>query len=720
MLRTYRHFLALELDAPPAATTTAASAPEVAYGQLAVLSGQMGGVDVPRWMTAGTPPTAFVLSTVPQWGPLLDAPPVATIVRRASGAWRDDTLRALWLTGAWAEAALTGWVAAAANEESACSAAVGAAAGSLARLQRAEAARVAAADAQLRAEVSHAANAWRDVHQSLLREQRAWEDPSSTGGATLWKQLEVEDAGPGRRRLLLVPNPNGSDHAQASAIQQRSGGSMSRREAALRAEAVGGTEHGGDSGHAGAGDGDGDGAAADGVAALSTQLRRASALARQASTSAGLGGGVGGAEAEGEGEGEENDDDDELDRGRGRSASEVALGTEAGRPHDEAARLAADTPAGTDDANVDGGAWGASDGREATAAGGGETAAAAAADEGWDSSLLFQAPCELVWRGGVVVGSVSVSRTALAFEVTPPSAAADDGAAKPAGAAEASGGGSGQPSASAMADGCPVGEGSRTWRVNQLRQLQRRRYLLSHTALEVFTTQPAAPSMPPIAALPAPPLFLQLHTKRKREALRRALRRVGVPERTWRAARQSLLEAWHRREISNFDYLMELNTLSGRTYNDLNQCARAATAHAAAPDVPGRRAPRPPPAATGLSVPLPPHPLYRALPRRLPMDPTADPLLPVPPIHLAGTLSSPGFSPTTPRRRSTSLTRPPIGTWPSQSEHSTRSVSSRSAAVTPARCAGMHEGWRRRTRAHQRTRRRWPSRGASGSPFAAH
>ena len=28
---------------------------------------------------------------------------------------------------------------------------------------------------------------------------------------------------------------------------------------------------------------------------------------------------------------------------------------------------------------------------------------------------------------------------------------------------------------------------------------------------------------------------------------------------------------WQRREISNFDYLMYLNTIAGRTYNDLNQ-----------------------------------------------------------------------------------------------------------------------------------------------------
>jgi hypothetical protein len=32
-----------------------------------------------------------------------------------------------------------------------------------------------------------------------------------------------------------------------------------------------------------------------------------------------------------------------------------------------------------------------------------------------------------------------------------------------------------------------------------------------------------------------------------------------------------LTEKWVTREISNFDYLMMLNTIAGRTFNDLNQ-----------------------------------------------------------------------------------------------------------------------------------------------------
>lgn len=33
----------------------------------------------------------------------------------------------------------------------------------------------------------------------------------------------------------------------------------------------------------------------------------------------------------------------------------------------------------------------------------------------------------------------------------------------------------------------------------------------------------------------------------------------------------SVLQKWVCREISNFEYLMQLNTIAGRTYNDLSQ-----------------------------------------------------------------------------------------------------------------------------------------------------
>lgn len=33
----------------------------------------------------------------------------------------------------------------------------------------------------------------------------------------------------------------------------------------------------------------------------------------------------------------------------------------------------------------------------------------------------------------------------------------------------------------------------------------------------------------------------------------------------------SFVQKWVNREISNFDYLMQLNTIAGRTYNNLAQ-----------------------------------------------------------------------------------------------------------------------------------------------------
>ena len=138
-------------------------------------------------------------------------------------------------------------------------------------------------------------------------------------------------------------------------------------------------------------------------------------------------------------------------------------------------------------------------------------------------------------RGGVQKGSLRLTRVALQFEADPPAAG----------------------TAAAAVEESPEVHASQLWGVGELRQMQRRRYLLVHCAVELFVGASA--------------VFFNLHTKKRAQLVRRALRRVGVPERTWKGARAALLDAWHRREISNFEYLMELNTLAGRTFNDLNQ-----------------------------------------------------------------------------------------------------------------------------------------------------
>ena len=38
-----------------------------------------------------------------------------------------------------------------------------------------------------------------------------------------------------------------------------------------------------------------------------------------------------------------------------------------------------------------------------------------------------------------------------------------------------------------------------------------------------------------------------------------------------RLLKSGLTKQWQRGEVSNFDYLMHLNTLAGRSYNDINQ-----------------------------------------------------------------------------------------------------------------------------------------------------
>ena len=53
--------------------------------------------------------------------------------------------------------------------------------------------------------------------------------------------------------------------------------------------------------------------------------------------------------------------------------------------------------------------------------------------------------------------------------------------------------------------------------------------------------------------------------------MRSLLKRAGVAERSWRSHGAALREAWDAREITNFEYLMELNMLAGRSFNDLSQ-----------------------------------------------------------------------------------------------------------------------------------------------------
>ncbi|XP_041483642.1 neurobeachin-like [Lytechinus variegatus] len=131
------------------------------------------------------------------------------------------------------------------------------------------------------------------------------------------------------------------------------------------------------------------------------------------------------------------------------------------------------------------------------------------------------------------------------------------------------------------------------WHFNDIRAVFSRRYLLQNTAVEIFLANRTS-------------VMFNLPNKSTVKKVVHALPRVGVGLKygipASRSSRQQLYNtsffdtdsffqfrhvslatprqlfkasnmtaAWQRREISNFEYLMYLNTIAGRTYNDLNQ-----------------------------------------------------------------------------------------------------------------------------------------------------
>eukprot|EP01107_Rhizomastix_libera_P015255 TRINITY_DN5536_c0_g1_i1.p2 TRINITY_DN5536_c0_g1~~TRINITY_DN5536_c0_g1_i1.p2 ORF type:complete len:964 (+),score=216.54 TRINITY_DN5536_c0_g1_i1:3477-6368(+) len=106
----------------------------------------------------------------------------------------------------------------------------------------------------------------------------------------------------------------------------------------------------------------------------------------------------------------------------------------------------------------------------------------------------------------------------------------------------------------------------KTWNVDNIREIHYRRYNLNQSAIEIFfidqtniflnflssTTKANACSA--ILSL-HPPNLVYANTTTPADILKRS----------------GLTEKWQQRQISNFDYLMQLNTIAGRTYNDLTQ-----------------------------------------------------------------------------------------------------------------------------------------------------
>ena len=160
---------------------------------------------------------------------------------------------------------------------------------------------------------------------------------------------------------------------------------------------------------------------------------------------------------------------------------------------------------------------------------------------------------ELVRPSRVSAGRLFIGRTTLQF-------LAERGAATDVGESQRGGGGGG----AAEAGGGTV-ETVR-WQLGSIKQMHRRRYLMAHTAIELFRDDGST-------------LLLNFTDKRERSRLRKLVKtRCPLAYRdrdrhtsAFRKMLSDLQEKWHRREITNFEYLMFLNELAGRTHNDLNQ-----------------------------------------------------------------------------------------------------------------------------------------------------
>lgn len=110
------------------------------------------------------------------------------------------------------------------------------------------------------------------------------------------------------------------------------------------------------------------------------------------------------------------------------------------------------------------------------------------------------------------------------------------------------------------------------WLFTEVRAIFSRRYLLQNTAVEIFMANRMA-------------FMFNLPDAATVKKVVHSLPRVGVgtnfglpqtrrislatPKQLFKAS--NMTQRWQRREISNFEYLIFLNTISGRTFNDLNQ-----------------------------------------------------------------------------------------------------------------------------------------------------
>ncbi|KAL3830393.1 hypothetical protein ACJIZ3_019195 [Penstemon smallii] len=117
----------------------------------------------------------------------------------------------------------------------------------------------------------------------------------------------------------------------------------------------------------------------------------------------------------------------------------------------------------------------------------------------------------------------------------------------------------------------------RWWNICKIKAVHWTRYLLRYTAIEIFFIDSVAPIFLNFATQKDAKDVGNLIVATRNESIfiKGHRDKTGVISFVDRRVAQEMAEtareSWRRREITNFEYLMILNTLAGRSYNDLTQ-----------------------------------------------------------------------------------------------------------------------------------------------------
>ncbi|XP_042564418.1 neurobeachin a isoform X15 [Clupea harengus] len=165
--------------------------------------------------------------------------------------------------------------------------------------------------------------------------------------------------------------------------------------------------------------------------------------------------------------------------------------------------------------------------------------------------VVLSTPAQLVAPVVVARGTLSITTTEIYFEVDEDDPAFKNVDAKVLGYSEGLHG---------------------KWMFSEIRAVFSRRYLLQNTGLEVFMANRTSVmfNFPDQATVKKVVYSLPRVGVGTSYGLPQARRiSLATPRQLFKSS--NMTQRWQRREISNFEYLMFLNTIAGRTYNDLNQ-----------------------------------------------------------------------------------------------------------------------------------------------------